>query len=259
MEIKEHNKSFFKFFSVLCSLLVIVLVVYVAVSAWNEIKEGKYIGKDAEYQNTVAVSATGEVYAKPDLGVISFSVVTEKKTVEEALQENTDKMNEVISRLKEQGIEEKDLKTTRFNIYPRYDYIEGGFPVSGRRILAGYEVTQQVETKIRDLEKTGDIIQTATEAGANQVGQLLFTVDNEEEFENEARKKAIDKAKEKAELLASQLGVDLVRIKSFSENVSLPYVFRAEQTGLGLGGGSPEIETGENKIESTVTIVYEID
>lgn len=256
---KEHN-SLFKIFFCVCILLVFVLTVYVAVAAWNGIKKGKYIGRESEYQNTISVSATGEVYAKPDLGVIEFSVVTEKKTVEDALSENTAKMNRIISEIKGQGVEDRDLKTTVFNIYPRYEYREGlVYPPSGKRVLVGYEVKQGVETKIRELEKIGDIIEAATAAGANQVGQLSFTVEDEEESQNEARKKAIDRAKEKAELLASQLGVDLVRVKNFSENTSLPPVFRAGSI-EGLGGkSSPQVETGENKIESSVTIVYEID
>ncbi len=260
MRLETEHRSLFKFFFCICLLLAIVLTVYVAVAAWNGIKKGNYIGKDAEYQNTISVSTTGEVYTKPDLAIMEFSVVTEKKTVEEALSENTDKMNKIISQIKDQDVEDKDLKTTVFNIYPRYEYREGvTYPLPGKRVLVGYEVKQGVETKIRDLGKIGNIIETATAAGANQIGQLRFTVENEEEMQNEARKKAIDKAKEKAELLASQLGVDLVRIKSFSENTSLAPVFRVNKMeGLGAGS-SPQIETGENKIESSVTIIYEID
>ncbi len=257
----EENKPCFKVFFGLCIVLVAVLIAYVVVAVWNGAKEGKYIGRDIEQQSTISVSATGEVYVKPDLGVMSFSVVTEKETVESALAENTEKMNKVISEIKNQGVEEKDLKTTSFNIYPRYEYKrEQTLLPSGERVLAGYEVIQRIEVKIRDLEKTGDIVATATEAGANQAGQLRFTVENEDEPRNEARKQAIDKAKEKAELLASQLGVDLAKIKSFSEDISNYPVFWAERgDAVGLGGGSPEIETGENKIETSVTIVYEID
>ena len=105
----------------------------------------------------------------------------------------------------------------------------------------------------------GSIIQGATDAGANQVGDLQFTIDKEDEFKKQARKEAIKKAKSKAEELASQLGVKLVRIADFSEGVSVPYYYGLEKSvAMGAGEAAPQIETGENKIEVTVSITYEI-
>ena len=128
-------------------------------------------------------------------------------------------------------------------------------------MLVGYEVTQSLEVKIRDMEKIGNIIEGATAAGANEVGSLQFTVDKEEEFKKQARKEAIEKAKAKAEELASQLGVNLVKITNFSESSVIPYFYGLEKAAApaGMGAGeTPQIETGENKIEVTVTITYEI-
>lgn len=252
------------FFSIL-TLFLIVLIVWGAVDIVNKIREGKYIGYGIEAKNTITVSDSGEVYAKPDLAIIDFSVVTEAKTVAEALSDNTAKMNAVIESVKGKGVDTKDIKTTVFNIYPRYEWqretVCSIYPCPEKRVLAGYEVTQQLEVKIRDLSKTGDIIQGATDAGSNEVGSLYFTIDKEEDLKKQAREQAINKAKSKAEELADQLGIKLVRIVNFSESGVFPYYAPMYKEAAGLGGGeaTPQIETGENKIEVTVSITYEID
>jgi len=243
--------------AILLAFLIVLLGVYII----NEIKRGKYIGQDIEAQNKITVSATGEIYAKPDLAEVSFSVITEEKTVTETLSKNSEAMNKILDSIKGQGVEEKDLKTTGFNIYPRYEWHEKAqiTPPQGERVLVGYEVRQTVKVKIRDLGKIGDIIQGATDAGANQVGDLRFTIDKEDEIKKEARKQAIDKAKEKANELASQLGVRLVRITNFQESAVYPRFYALEAIPSGLGGEAPEIEPGENLIQVTVSITYEIN
>jgi len=259
----QAHKNIHKTFFGLAIVFLFVLVIYVGAGALNKMKEWKYIGQGIEAKNTITISETGEIYAKPDLAITSFSVVTEAKTVAEALSNNTKKMNAVIAAIKEQGVEDKDLKTTSFNISPRYEYygVSSIYP-SGRRILAGYDVNQSLQVKIRDMEKIGVIIQVAADAGSNEASALQFTIDKEDEFKKQAREQAIGKAKAKAEELAKQLGVKLVRITNFSESSYLPYYYMAEKSaapmGIG-GGGEPQIETGENKITSIVSITYEID
>jgi len=114
---KYEHKILFKSFCIVLMILLFVLTIYIFASAQNKIKEGKYIGQEIESRNTITVSGTGEVYAKPDLALTSFSVITEKKEIAEAMAENTTKMNAIIDSIKEQGVEAKDLKTTNFNIY----------------------------------------------------------------------------------------------------------------------------------------------
>jgi len=264
--LKDHCSKNKNIFILLVSVLIVfifVLSVSGIVGVFNKIKEGKYIGQEVQTKNTITVSDTGEIYTKPDLGITVFSVKTEKKTVAQAMTENTEKMNEIIGAMKDLGVEEKDLKTTAFNIYPRYDYIENISFVQGTRVLVGYEITQSLQVKIRDLEKIGEVVQDATDAGANQVGNLSFTVDKKDEFKEQAREEAINKAKAKAKELASQLGVDLVRIIGFNEpgQASMYYDTYASKEVMGIGGGGevPQIETGENKISVSVSITYEIN
>lgn len=258
---KEGKKNIFIAFIIVVMVFLISLIVWVNIDIQNKIKEGKYIGQEIESKNTIIVSEKGEIYAKPDLTLTDFSVITEDKQVSQAMSKNSQKMNAIIDFIKNQGVEDKDLKTTAFNIYPRYEwYRETEIYPQGRRVLVGYEVHQTLQVKIRDMEKIGDIIEGAVEKGANQVGDLQFVIDKEDELKKQAREEAITKAKNKAEELAGQLGVNLVRITNFSESSLLPRFYGLEKAAAeGLGGGGLEIETGENKIEVTVTITYEIN
>ncbi len=248
-------------------IFLLALTVSTIVGVQNKIKQGKYIGQDIVAKNTITVSGTGEVYAKPDLALTSFSVRNEAKTVAEAMTENTAKMNAVIDFMKEQGVEDKDLKTTSFNIYPLYEWQKASTeiwpPPEGTRILVGYEITQSLQVKIRDLDKIGDIIQGAADSGANQIGSLQFTIDDQDELKKQAREEAIEEAKEKARELASQLAVQLVRITSFSESGVAPrfsYYDTAMKEAIGSAEApAPQIETGENKIEVSVSITFEIN
>lgn len=263
-EFKGRKKCLFISFIVVLNVLLVFLVVWIGVGIQNKIKEGKYIGRDIESRDTITVSDKGEVYAKPDLALTSFSVVTEAATVNAAMIDNTEKMNDVIAFVKGRGVEDKDLKTTSFNIYPRYEWQEKATCVppcpSGRRVLVGYEIRQSLQVKIRDMGKIGEIIEGATTAGANEVGSLQFTIDNEDELKKQARDEAIEKAKAKAEELALSLGVNLVRITNFSESGIFPRFYALSESMEGKGGEEmPQIETGENKIEVTVTITYEIN
>jgi uncharacterized protein YggE len=241
----------------LFSIFLLVLILFVGMLTVNEFKKGKYIGQDV--QNTVSVSAMGEVYAKPDLALISFSVVTEEKTVADALAKNSESMNKIIDFLKDSGLEDKDLKTTTFRITPRYEWHKSEIPPypEGERVLVGYEVTQSLQVKIRDMSNIGALIEGAADAGANTVGSLEFTFEDEDEFKKQAREIAINKAKTKAEELAKQLGVSLGRVTGFNESSVSPIFYRAEESSA-LGGAAPGVETGENLVQSSVTITYEI-
>ncbi|MFH1462332.1 MAG: SIMPL domain-containing protein [bacterium] len=251
MNIKQKHSIF----ASVAVVFLVSLIVWVVVDIDAKIKEG---------ENTISVSGTGEVYASPDLAITFFSVVTEAKTVSQAVSENTENMNAIIAFIKSEGIADKDLKTTGFNIYPLYEWCDASSSIKpcpvNKRNLTSYEVRQTLQTKIRDLVKIGSIIQGATDNGANQVGNLSFTIDDEEALKEQARKEAIKKAKAKAKELTSQLGVKLGKVVYFSEGSDFPKYYMAEPAvSIEMGGGeAPQIETGENKISVIVSITYEI-
>ena len=240
-------------------LILILLLAYIAVSVRSQIKEYRYIGREIDYQETITVEGRGEVYVTPDVAKVIFSVKNEAETLADAIKENSQKMNEVIYSVKMQGVEAKDLKTISFNVYPRYEHEEENLVrPEGKRVLVGYEVVQSLEMKIKYVENIGSVIQEATNAGANQVGALSFTIDDEDKHKTEARHLAIEQARDKAEQLSSQLGIKFLGIKSFSESVNAiaPGMYKTSEDMLEIT--SPNIEVGQNMIEVRVSIVYKI-
>ena len=240
-----------KFFQFLSIVLMIVIIAFVGVLI-NE--------KTGANENLISVSGTGEVYVTPDVGFITISVKTENKNVSVASDENSQKMNNVIEYIKSEGVESKDIKTTGYNINPRYEWNND----TGKRILAGYEVSQSVSVKIRDLSKVGMIISNATTKGANDVSSLSFIVDNDDDAKAEAKELAINDAKAKAKELEDLLGIKMIRIVSFSEYSDGYYqrlaydAMVSSEKQLSNAIAVPTIEVGENKITSTVTITYSI-
>ena len=234
--------------------VAVFLIIFLAAASYGKIIEGRYAGQSAQYKNIISVFGEGKVVAKPDIGQVSLSVISDAGTVAAAQKDNTDKMNKVVQAMKDLGVKEEDLKTTAYNVMPRYQYTDG------RSDIIGYEAVQNVEVKIRDLGKVGDILSKAATAGANQVGSLNFTFDNPEDLQNEARKKAIEQAKNKAKNLAEDLGVNLGKVTSFNENSAgqpIP-MYASDAIGRGGGGGAPQIQTGQNEIVIDVNITYEI-
>lgn len=235
-----------KFFQFLIFVLLITCIAFLLSSIGNNSKSSQ--------NETITVSGIGELYATPDIALIDFAVVTESKTVDLAMSENTQKMNNIINALKnEMRIDEKDIKTTRFNINPRYEWQDK----TNKRVLAGYEVSQIVNVKIRDLDTVGETIQKATELGANDVSDLIFTFDNDKELKEKARNIAIKNAKEKAKSLEKELGVKMTKIVDFSESGYTPSPVRYNSMKQMEGAASSAlIESGQNKITSNVSITY---
>jgi uncharacterized protein len=241
-----------KFFQVLIYVLIIVII-FNFLSSINARSE-------ASSQDVISVTGTGELYVTPDIGVVEMSVRTENKNVSTATSENSKKMNSIIEYLKGNGVEEKDIKTTSFGISPVYSWEDK----TGVRSLNSYEVDQSLQVKIRDLTKVGDIISKATELGANNISSLSFTVDDDEKVKEDVKNLAIKDAKEKAKNLEKNLGVHLVKIVNFSEGGYYPtYSYDSSYktvSGMGVESSSvsPTIQTGQNKMTSTVTITYSI-
>ncbi len=244
----------------LATVVVVFLVIFLAVLTWNEVKKHDYIGRESQQTYTITIDGEGKITAIPDIAEISLGIQTDKVTVATAQKENTDKMNKIIAELKGMGIEAKDIQTTNYSIYPRYDWNEG------KQTLLGYTVSQSVTVKIRNLDKIGDIVDKAGSLGANQVSSLSFTIDEPEVIKQQAREKALINAKEKAEALAKVAGVKLGKLVSFTESSSPVYpVYRdyaMKSDVAGMGGAealpAPTVEPGSQDVIINVMVTYEV-
>lgn len=205
--------------------------------------------------DVIQVVGTGVAYGKPDVAILSLGVSVERKSVEEATRAAAEAMRRVIDSLRANGVAEEDIQTKSFSIQPRYDYVDR------KQILRGYEVTNMVSVKVRDLDAVGRIVDDAVEAGGDalRVNSIAFTIDDPTELQAEARVKAIRDAKAKAEALAEEGGVKLGRPIIISESVFLPV--KEERY---FKGGVPEeastpIAPGTLEFRVTVYVTFEIE
>lgn len=251
----------------LMTLILVAVLVAVGAYAHLTLKEarGVYTG-----DTTISVSGTGEVLAKPDIGEFSFAVRAEGETASVAQEMSAESINAILGYLEEMGVEEKDIKTENYYLNPKYRYEERVCAVNtycppGERVIDGYEVSQNVRVKVRDLEGAGDLISGVGERGATNISSLNFTIDDETTLQAEARAKAIADAKVKADALAKDLGMSVSRVVGFYENEGYYPMYDSR----GYGGdmamaesfevkSAPALPTGENTIMSNVTLTVEL-
>lgn len=241
----------------------------------SELKAYQFVGKDVPGELvTIAVSGEGEAFAIPDIAEISFAITHEAKTPAEARAKVDEKMATIEKFLETNGVDKKDIKTTGYNLYPKYEWQQPrAFPCNefrcpptppGKQILLGYEVTQSINVKIRKIDNAGTVLGGLTDKGAANVSGLTFKVDNEDAVKEEARNEAISKAKIKAKKLADELDVNLVRMTSFHEGGNYPIYDYARSESVGMKASvavapvPATIPVGENTYTSNVTIVYEV-
>ena len=260
-------------------VVLVLLAIFLGAETINALKENRFIGSGVIATNVINVSGKGEVLAIPDTGSFSFSVIEEGKTVKEAQDKASKKINTSIDTLKGLGITEKDIKTTGYNSYPKYDYTtypcvqpmmeSSGSGISsvsypcrpGKNILTGYEVSQTVSVKIRKTADSGEILTKVGGFGVANISSLDFVIDDMDKVLAEARDLAIIDAKNKAKVLAKSLGVKLQKIVNFQESGSQPPIYygMAQSKAEDASSVIPQIPVGEDKVVSNVTLTYEIE
>ncbi len=172
-------------------------------------------------------------------------------------------MQRVVNFLKESGIDEKDIKTTQYNLQPEYDYSwcrTTEYPVYCPPKLVDYMLTQSLQVKIRDLSRVGKIIGNLSEIGVNQISDISFVIDNDAEIKSAARQKAIAEAKQKAQEMAAATNIKLGRIIEINESVSglMPQRMVYAKTTDELAEAAAPIEIGTNEIVASVSLIYEV-
>ena len=264
----EDSKT--KLFKAL-TVLAMLGAVLVGAMVITEIKGYRFIGGGVSATNTISVSGKGEVTAAPDIATISFTIREEAKKVSDAQDKVSTKIKTALADVRKQGVADKDIKTENYSSYPKYEWQDGTVSCMGtncppyrpgKQVIVGYEVSQMVTVKVRNLESVNAIIDVLASADITEMYGPNFAIDDEDALKAEARKLAIAEARAKAEVLAKDLGVTLVRVVSFSEGGYYPVYARTMSASMekGMGGdmAAPELPQGENKITSNVTVTYEI-
>lgn len=204
------------------------------------------------------VSGEGKVTVVPDTAIIDLGILSTKSTVKLAQNEANTVISEITKSLKEMGISEKDIKTSNYSVYPQYDYQSGTV-----NKITGYQVNANITVTVREIDKANNVIDTATSKGANTVGGIQLTVDENKRKEllQEAREKAISEAKSKAESLSKAAGLNLGKIINVQEDnmpsVAPMFARVANDKAMGGGGQETDINPGSADITSSVTLFYE--
>jgi uncharacterized protein YggE len=254
-------------------LNVSVFILIIIVSLFGIIKIVKEINGDSrslsnQPANTISVTGTGDVTAVSDIATLTVNLSKDGKTAKEAQDLLNTSITSTLGYLKDQKIDDKDIKSEYGGLTPKYSYNQPvcyTYPCPAYNpIIVGYTATQSITIKVRVVDDASTIRTGLAGLGITDISGPTFSIDNEDAFKDQARAIAITQAKTKAETLAKELGVRLDKVTSFTENTDNPYpVMYDAKAMVGAGATSsaapaPTLPKGENKITSDVTITYEI-
>ncbi len=212
-------------------------------------------------QKGIYVSGTGKVTVTPDLAILSLGVSSQAVTVAEAQAQAQEAMDKIMNALKAAGVAEKDIQTQHFSIQQMTHWEDK----TNKPVVDGYMVTNTVTVKIRQLGKSGSIIDAVAVAGGDltRINGISFTVENPESYYVDARNKAMADAKAKAEQLANLGGVTLGKPVNISESsgyypmpITIPAPAYRGAEGVAM---DTSISPGETDITLTVQVNYSIE
>ena len=201
-------------------------------------------------------STTGTVSRVPDLAVISAGVVTRAPTASGAISDNAARMERVRAALKRAGIADKDIQTSSINLSPEYRYDNNQPPV-----LTGYQASNTVSIRFRDIRKSGEILDALVAQGANQINGPSLTIEHPAAALDEARLKAIAAGRARAELYARAMGMRVVRVLSVSESGGfsppppMPVAMMARAEGA---DAKTSIDPGSQDLQVTIAMSVEL-
>lgn len=201
------------------------------------------------------IAATGEVARVPDLVVINAGVVTQAPTAQQALADNNRRMRSVFAALEAAGIAERDIRTSSINLNPRYDYENRSEPR-----LVGYNASNQLTIRFREIERAGPIIDALVAQGVNQINGPSLQIEDPDEALDEARLDALAKARQRAELYAGGLGMRVARIVAISEGgASRPPVPMGRMAAADVAEESLAIAPGEQDVRVSLSVTFALE
>ncbi len=209
-----------------------------------------------DVKRTIVVTGVGEAARAPDMAYLNLGVEAEGATASEALRKNSAQMEATLKSLRDAGVDKKDIQTSNLSVGAKYDYSREGSPP---RII-GYQATNTVSVKLRDLDKAGAVIDKAVGVGANRLDSISFGFAEPKPVMNDARKAAIADARERAELYADAAGVKLGPVMQISDSFTqgpgpLPVMARMEMD----ASNAVPIAPGESMVTANVTLIYAIE
>jgi uncharacterized protein YggE len=204
--------------------------------------------------NTVTASGTGTTQAAPDTAEMSFGVTTTSSNAKSALDDASKTAEQITSAVKKQGVADKDIQTRDVSVYSQTA------DQNGKQVITGYQASLNVQVKVRDISKLGEIISAANAAGANTISGPTFTIDDPAPFRAKAIDEAVADARTSAEAMAKAAGMSVGAVLSMSSSDVGPVpgpMYGASADMAGAAKSVP-IEPGQLDITATVVVVFEL-
>ncbi|MEX2608990.1 MAG: SIMPL domain-containing protein [Gemmatimonadota bacterium] len=218
--------------------------------------------QQAEAPRTVSVNATATVERAPDEAVLNVAVVTEAETAGQAASANADRMAAVVATLRELGLENRDIRTTSYNLSPRYARTQ---PREGQTapMIVGYTATNNVSITVDSIPRVGPVIDAVVRDGANRVDGIFFRISEPEPLHMEAVRRAVARARAEAEVLASAAGERLGRVLTITTSgYTAPPprpMYNMDMVRMESAQAAPTpIEGGEQSVSASVSMVFEL-
>ncbi len=208
-------------------------------------------------QPRIIVSGEGQAAVAPDLAILSLSVMREAKTAREALDANNAAMSEVVAAIKLFGVADRDLQTAGVQINPRYNYTNKPDGSQDAELIA-YQVINMLTVRIRDIVKTGEVLDKAVSLGVNQGGSIAFANEDPSSVLDEARRKAVADAMAKARTLSEAADVSLGRVIEISDQTYAARPMPMEAKSFAGAPDSVPVQAGENSYSVQVNMTFEI-
>lgn len=168
----------------------------------------------SQAKTEITVKGQASLYVEPDIAILTFGVLSEDISADTAYSLTSTKINKTIEGIKKLGIDSKDIKTLRINVYPKYSYNKD----DGASKIVGFYASTDLTVTVRNLSLVGKVIDTAFKNGVNTFSGLTFDISNSSPYYNQALSKALENAKQKAATIAKGLGISLGKPKSVTEN-----------------------------------------
>jgi uncharacterized protein YggE len=203
----------------------------------------------------LSVSAQAEARRVPDVATISAGVVTQAADANAAMRANATQMDKVMAAIRAAGIAERDIQTSGVNLNPQYKYVENQAPA-----ITGYQASNTVNLKVRDIAKLGKVLDALVASGANQVNGPSFEIDQPEAAYDEARRAALEKAQARAAMYAKALGLRVRRIVSISEGGGFqpPMPMPMMAMARGKAEADTAVSPGETTLTANLDVVFEL-
>jgi uncharacterized protein YggE len=204
------------------------------------------------------VLGEGEASVRPDIAVLSLTVMREAPSAREALDADNKAMADVIAAMKASGIAGRDLQTAGVQISPRYDYSNKPDGTQEQK-LVGYQVSNTLTVRLRDVSKAGEVLDKSVTLGVNQGGGISFTNDDPSAVLTEARRDAVADALAKARTLADAAGVRLGQVIEISDVAYTQPPQPIQAKAFDGGAAAVPVEAGENAYSVQVQVTFELD